>query len=233
MSGTYSVPFWAVLKRRLLRFVFRPIMRLLFRIRIEGWENIPKGSAYILAANHISLFEPPLLLGFWPELPEVIAGHDVWERPGQNVMVKLYGAIPVRRGEYDRQVIESMLAVLSAGKPMMIYPEGGRSHQLGMRRAMPGVAYLVDRAQAVVLPVAVIGTHDDLLKEAFKMKRPEIIIRIGKPFQLPPITARGEARREARQKNADEVMLRIAALMPEEYHGVYTEQVSEIFGSSN
>jgi 1-acyl-sn-glycerol-3-phosphate acyltransferase len=123
-----------------------------------------------------------------------------------------------------------MLSVLSSGKPMMIYPEGGRSHHIGMRRAMPGVAYLVEKAQSVVLPVAVIGTHDDLLKEPFKKKRPEIIIRIGKPFRLPPITARGEARREARQKNADEVMLRIAALMPEEYHGVYEGQVAGFSG---
>lgn len=230
MSSPFSVPFWVVVKRRLLRFVFRPIMRLLFRIRIEGQENIPTGSAYILAANHISLFEPPLLLGFWPELPEVIAGHDVWERPGQNVLVKLYGALPVRRGEYDRKVIESMLAVLHSGRPMMIYPEGGRSHHIGMRRAMPGVAYLVEKAQSPVLPVAVIGTHDDLLKDALKGKRAEIIIRIGKPFRLPPITSRGEARREARQKNADEVMLRIAELMPEEYHGVYAGQVQGFSG---
>jgi len=216
---------WLNIKRRFLRGVFRPIFHLLFRIRVTGVENVPKGSAYIIAANHISLFEPPLLLAFWPVYPEVVAGHDVWERPGQNLLVKFYGAIPVRRGEYDRQVIDRMLAALQTGKPMMIFPEGGRSHHIGMRRALPGVAYLVEKANAPVVPVAILGTRDDLLKGVFKKKRVQLEMRIGQPFYLPPITSKGEARREARQLNADMVMLKIAEMMPQEYHGVYTGQV--------
>ena len=222
---------WLSFKRHLLRGIFRPIFRILFRIRISGLENVPKGTPYIIAANHVSLFEPPLLLAFWPELPEVVAGHDVWDRPGQNILVKGYGAIPVHRGEYDRYVIEQMLSVLESGRPMMIFPEGGRSHQLGMKQALPGVAYLVDKAKAPVVPVAILGTKDDLLKGIFREKRPHLEMRIGQPFRLPPITAKGEARREARQKNADEVMLRIAAMMPEKYHGVYAGQVSPDFTS--
>jgi 1-acyl-sn-glycerol-3-phosphate acyltransferase len=226
MSSQYQVSFWLRLKRSLLKAVFRMILRFLFRIRIVGEENIPKGSGYIIAANHISIFEPPLIVAFWPEQTEVVAGIEVWDRPGQNVLVQGYGAIPVRRGEFDRQVIESMLAALRSDRPMMIFPEGGRSHQLGMLRAMPGVAYMVDKAQSPVLPVAVLGTRDDLLKDFFRKKRDQIEIRIGKPFRLPPITAKGEAHRAARQANADEVMLRIAALLPEKYHGVYAGQVA-------
>jgi 1-acyl-sn-glycerol-3-phosphate acyltransferase len=225
MDGSFRVSAGVKFKRWLLRFIFRPIFRLLFRIRITGQENVPRGSAYIIAANHISLFEPPLLLAFWPELPEVVAGHDVWDRPGQNILVKGYGALPVHRGEYDRYVIESMLAVLQSGRPLLIFPEGGRSHELGMRRALPGVAYLVDKAQTPVLPVAITGTRDDLLKGLLRLKRNRLEIRIGEPFRLAPIEAKGEARREARQTNADEVMLRIAAMLPEEYHGVYAGQV--------
>ncbi len=228
MKDDYSISLWLRVKRSLLKWIFRLIFRLLFRIRLKGKENIPVGTPYILAANHISLFEPPLLLAFWPEFMEVIAGHDVWDRPGQNILVKGYGAIPVKRGEYDRQVIESMLAALHSGRPMMIFPEGGRSHHLGMRRAMPGVAYLVDRAQAPVLPVAVLGTRDDLLKDALRLKRPQLEILVGEPFWLPKITARGEARRVVRQENADEVMLRIASMLPEKYHGVYSGQVSPV-----
>jgi len=226
VKGQQQGSAWQNFKRHLLRGIFRPIFRILFRIRITGLENVPKGTAYIIAANHISLYEPPLLLTFWPELPEVVAGHDVWDRPGQNILVKGYGAIPVHRGEYDRQVIERMLMALESGRPMMIFPEGGRSHDLGMKQALPGVAYLVDKAEVPIVPVAILGTKDDLLKGIFREKRPHLEMRIGKPFRLPPITAKGEARREARQKNADEVMLRIAAMMPEQYHGVYTRQVS-------
>ena len=221
---------WLQFKRKLLKFIFRPIFRILFRIQVSGLENVPTGTAYVIAANHVSLFEPPLLLAFWPEYPEVVAGHDVWDRPGQNLFAKGYGAIPVRRGEYDRQVIDRMLSVLETDRPMLIFPEGGRSHHLGMRRAMPGVAYLIDKAEAPVVPVAVEGTRDDLFKDVLRGRRPQLELHIGQAFRLPKIQAKGESRREARQLYADEVMLKIAAMLPEEYHGVYTGQVA--IGSS-
>lgn len=221
----YKVPALLWLRRVFLRRLFRPIFHLFFRIEIVGKENIPLKQPYILASNHVSLLEPPLLLGFWPEMPEAIAGHDVWDRPGQGFLVKGYGAIPVKRGEYDRVVIDKMVSFLRSGRPLLIFPEGGRSHEPGMRRAHPGVAYLVDRAKVPVLPVALVGTRDELLKEMFNFKRPLIQIRIGKAFTLPPITEKGEARRQARQRNSDEVMLHIGKLLPLSYHGVYAGKV--------
>jgi 1-acyl-sn-glycerol-3-phosphate acyltransferase len=213
--------------RVILRAIFRPIFRLFFRIKIEGKENIPMGQPYLLACNHVSLLEPPMLLSFWPEKPEALAGHDVWDRPGQGILVKGWGAIPVKRGEYDRIVIDKMVAVLRSGRPLMIYPEGGRSHEPKMRRAWPGVAYLVDKADVPVLPVAVIGTSDELLKDLFKFNRNLIRIKIGEPFRLPPITEKGEARRQARQRNADMVMHEIGKLLPASYHGVYEGEIPE------
>lgn len=226
-ARAYRVPLWRWGLRIFLRTLFRLILRLFFRVRITGKENIPKGETYLLASNHVSLLEPPLLLSFWPEMPEALAGHDVWDRPGQGVLVKGWGAIPVKRGEYDRVVIDSMMAALQTGHPLLIFPEGGRSHEPRLRRALPGVAYLVDKVNVPVLPMAVIGSHDDLLKELFKFKRPVIEIKIGEVFRLPQITERGEARRVARQRNADEVMLHIAALLPESYHGVYAGGMPE------
>lgn len=225
MSESYHVPPLVMFRRRLLRFIFRPLFRLLFQVHITGEENIPKGQPYLLAANHVSLFEPPLILAVWPEIPEAIAGHDVWERTGQGLLVQWYGALPVHRGEYDREIIKNMLAALDSGRPLLIFPEGGRSHAPGMRQAMPGIAYVVEKAGVPVLPVAVAGTRDDSLKQVLKGKRPRFELRIGKPFTVPPITERGEARREARQRNADTVMLKIASLLPEEYHGAYQGKV--------
>ncbi|MDA1329724.1 MAG: lysophospholipid acyltransferase family protein [Chloroflexi bacterium] len=197
------------------------MFHILCHIEISGLENVPLGSSYIIAHNHISLFEPPLVLSFWPEIPEAIAGADVFERPGQKIMVRAYRAIPVHRGEYDRLVIDTMLEVLTVGRPLLIAPEGGRSHVPGLRRARAGVAYLVDRANVPVVPVGIIGTTDDLLKRALRGKRPRLQMNIGKPFSPPPIAGRGKQRREARQGNADMVMERIAELIPEAYRGVY------------
>ncbi len=218
-------PYRVSLGARLFRAVAAPLFRLAFwilsRVKIEGKENIPKSGAYIVAYNHISLFEPPLVLAFWPRLPESVAGADVFDRPGQKILVRAYGAIPVHRGEYDRQVILDMLQVLEAEKPLAIAPEGGRSHKPGLRRGFAGVAYLMDRARVPVVPVGVSGTSDDFGRRAIHGKRPKVHIRIGKAFNLPPIEGSGEERRTARQANADLVMRHIAALLPEEYWGLY------------
>jgi len=90
-----------------------------------------------------------------------------------------------------------------------------------MTRAKPGVAYIVEETGAMVVPVGIVGTTDDFWKKASKGRRPRLTMRIGKPFSLPPVEGKGAARREARQRNADLVMKRIAALLPEEYRGFY------------
>jgi 1-acyl-sn-glycerol-3-phosphate acyltransferase len=218
-------PYRVAFHYRIMRLILRPLFRLLFRIlcrvRVTGLENVPRRGAYLIAINHPSLFEPPFVLAFWPQAPEAAGAVEIWERPGQNVLVRLYGAIPVHRGEYDRKLIDAMVSALRSGKPLLLAPEGGRTHSPAMRRALPGAAHIVDQADVLVLPVGAVGTSDDLLKKAMRGERPLIEMRIGKPFRLPPLEGRGEARRAQRQRNADLIMLRIAALLPPEYHGYY------------
>jgi len=218
---SYRVAFWRKLVRPFLKSVLRAIFRLLAPVEIIGKENIPYRQPYVAAMNHVSLFDPPFMLSFWPEMLESMGAIDIWHRPGQNILVRLYGGIPVHRGEYDRQLLDTVLAVLRTGHPLLIAPEGGRSHEPGMTRAKPGVAYIVEETGAMVVPVGIVGTTDDFWKKASKGRRPRLTMRIGKPFSLPPVEGKGAARREARQRNADLVMKRIAALLPEEYRGFY------------
>ena len=103
----------------------------------------------------------------------------------------------------------------------MIAPEGTRSHAPGMQRAKAGVAYILDEARVPVIPVALVGTTDDVLKRALSFDRPSMEMLVGKPFTLPPIEGSGVARRAARQQHADIVMQHIAALLPPQYRGVY------------
>ncbi len=220
-ASSYTIPLWIRLQRSVLRGVFRQVFRVLCHVEINGLENVPREGGYIIAHNHISLFEPPLVLAFWPVQPEAIAGADVFHRPGQKIMVRAYHAIPVRRGEYDRKVIDVMLQVLASGKALVIAPEGGRSHATALRRAQAGVAYLVDKAKVPVIPVGISGTTDDMLQRALRGRRPRLEMTIGKAFTLPAIQGRGQVRRQSRQRNADIVMEHIAELIPEDYRGVY------------
>ncbi len=217
----YSVPLQNRAARVILKPVFQGLFHLLARIRVTGEENIPFGKPYLVAFNHISTFDPPFLLAFWPEMLEGMGAVDLWKRPGQAQLVRLYYAIPVHRGEYDRDLLDRGLSVLAAGKPLLLAPEGGRSHHIGMRRAHPGVAYLAEKAGVPVVPVGVTGTTDDFFKRATHLERHLLEIRIGKPVVLPPMMGKGDERREARQRNADLVMEQIAGLLPEEYRGVY------------
>lgn len=222
----YQVPIFNRIFRILFRPVFRGIFRLLTRVRIDGRENIPASGSYLITINHVSLFEAPFVLAFWPVAPEGVGASDLWERPGQSLLVRLYGGIPVRREEFDRAVFKEILKVVEAGRPLLISPEGGRSHKPGMRRAKAGIAYIVDLAGVPVLPVGISGATDDFLKRAVQLKRPQITMRIGAPLELAPLRGRGEEKREMRQANADRIMSHIAGLLPEPYWGVYSPEGS-------
>jgi 1-acyl-sn-glycerol-3-phosphate acyltransferase len=194
---------------------------LLGRIEVRGAENVPIGRPYIAAANHVSIIDPPVMLCFWPETLEAVGASDVFDKPFQGELLRLYGTIPVRRGEYDRALIERILSLLSAGRPMMIAPEGGRSHVTAMRRAKPGVGFILQRAGVPVVPVGLIGTTGDFVRRGLRGERPSVEIRIGKPIRLPPAAEHPGERRAARQEIADLVMSHIAGLLPDEYRGVY------------
>jgi 1-acyl-sn-glycerol-3-phosphate acyltransferase len=229
-AHAYHVPLHFKIIRPILKTVFRAIFYILARVKIIGKENIPYGKPYVIAMNHVSIFDPPFVAAFWPEQLEIIGAIDVFSKPGQGQLLKLYGVIPVHRGDYDRSLLTKIVSIIKSGSPLLIAPEGGRSHDTAMHRAKPGIAYIVEKTDAPVLPVALVGTTEDFWQRAKRAQRPQLEMRIGKPITLPPITAKGTEKHIARQKNADLVMSYLAGLLPEEYRGEYAE--SAIFSSS-
>ena len=223
VNDAYQVPLRFRIIRPLLKGLFRGIFHILGHVKIVGKANIPYGNPYVIAMNHVSIFDPPFVAAFWPEELEIIGAEDVFAKPGQGQLLKLYGVIPVQRGDYDRTLLTRIIRIIKSGFPLLIAPEGGRSHVTAMRRAKPGVAYIIDQTGVPVLPVALIGTTEDYWQRARRGKRPLLEMRIGKPIHLPEITAKGTERHEARQRNADLVMSYLAGLLPEEYRGVYAE----------
>jgi 1-acyl-sn-glycerol-3-phosphate acyltransferase len=157
MKDAYRVPGGVRLARLVLRPLFRGLFHILSPVKISGLENVPRRQPYIVAVNHVSLYDPPFAVAFWPETLEVMGAIDVWEKPGQNVLVRLYGGIPVHRGDYDRALMDTVLRVLHSGRPLLIAPEGGRSHVTAMRRAKPGVAFILERVQIPVVPVGIVA----------------------------------------------------------------------------
>jgi 1-acyl-sn-glycerol-3-phosphate acyltransferase len=228
-TNLYHVPLRFKVIRPIAKVIFRGIFRVLARIRIIGEENIPYSKPYVVAMNHVSIFDPPFLAAFWPEQLEIIGAIDVFSKPGQGQLLQLYGVIPVHRGDYDRTLLTKIISIIKSGHPLLIAPEGRRSHEPAMQRAKPGIAYIVEQTGAPVLPVALIGTTEDFWQRAKHGQKPSLEMRIGKPITLPHITAKGVEKHAARQRNADLVMSYLAGLLPEEYRGVYAE--SAIFSS--
>jgi len=220
----YHVPVWRRwLARPLVRGVLKTIFLILSPIKISGKVNIPFGKPYILAMNHVSLFDPPFIISCWPEMVESLGAAEIWQRPGQGILAWLYGGIPVHRGEVDRKALDSVLNALRSGRPVLIAPEGGRSHNTNMCAAKPGIAFIVEESGVPVVPVGIVGTTDDFWHKAMRGKRPLLELRIGKPIQLPAVEGKGNQRKEFRQRNADLVMSYIAGLLPEDYRGVYAD----------
>jgi 1-acyl-sn-glycerol-3-phosphate acyltransferase len=223
MNEPYRIPLHFRLSRPLLKLIFRGVFRILAKIKITGRENIPFGKPYLVAMNHISIFDPPFAAAYWPEQLEIIGAADVFDKPGQGLLLKAYGVIPVHRGDYDRVLLVKIINILKSGLPLLIAPEGGRSHVPAMRRAKPGVAYIIEQTGVPVLPVGLVGTTEDFWHRASHGERPTLEIRIGKPLMLPEINSKGTQRHEARQANSDLVMRHLAGLLPEEYRGVYAD----------
>ena len=223
MNEPYRVPLRFRVMRPVLKALFRGLFHLLAPVKITGKGNIPYGRAYVAAMNHVSIFDPPFAAAFWPEQLEIIGASDVFSKPGQGQLLRLYGVIPVHRGDYDRALLARVIRIIRSGFPLLIAPEGGRSHVPAMQRAKPGIAYIVEQTGVPVLPVGLVGTTEDFWQRARRGQRPPLEMRIGRPVHLPQITAKGTEKHQARQKNADLVMSHLAGLLPEEYRGVYAE----------
>ena len=223
MNEAYRVPLRFKISRPLLKAIFRSLFVLLGRVTVTGQESIPPGKPCVVAMNHVSIFDPPLAGSFWPGSLEVIGAIDVFDRPFQGQLLRAYGVIPVHRGDYDRPLLTRMVKILEAGFPLLIAPEGARSHVPGLMRARQGVAYLVEKTNVPVVPVGLVGTTEDFWQRAKRGERPPLEVRFGKPIQLPEIVVKGTERHKARQFNADLVMRHIAGLLPAQYRGVYAD----------
>jgi len=221
MTSTYHVPLLNRIFRVIILKTFRLIFGLFCRVETTGLDKVPVGESYLMVFNHVSLYEAPVLLSYWPEKPEVLGAVDVWNRPGQDLLAKAYGGIPIHRGEVDRSAMKKMLAALEAGLSIAVAPEGGRSHTPGMRRGKPGIVFLLEKYRIPIIPVGIVGTTEDLLSNLIRLKKPRIELNIGDPFFLPDGLGDDLPRSEAYQQRVDYVMRKIAELLPDEYRGYY------------
>lgn len=198
----------------------RFLLWLLTRCVVEGLENVPSAGPFLLVSNHISMIDPPSLGALLPRRVTFMAKEEAFRDPLLGRVVRWYGAFAVKRGQPDRQALRTATAVLKGGGVVGMFPEGTRSKTGRLNKAFAGSALVAHMAKAPILPVAITGT--ERIKGPFSLlTRPAITLRVGKPFTLE----RGEGDRGDLDTMTASMMARIAALLPEERRGFYTDAV--------
>lgn len=209
----YVTPGWFWVS---LRAVARAIFFLILNVKLVGRENIPKQGPFIVASNHLDWTDIPLVPAYMKQQVIYLAKEEL-HQGRLRWLVRFLGAIPVKRGEADRQLLRASDELLKKGKVLVIFPEGTRSRIRQMAQAHAGLGMIALRSGAPVLPVAISGSE-----HALKKFRPRITISYGEPLVLHP---KGNKVTKDDVKDATEtIMRRIAAMLPESYRGVYNEQ---------
>ncbi len=185
-------------------------MRLFSRFNPVGIENIPP-APFLLTGNHLSYWDVPAI-GAVSTYP--IPGFCAKKYKGKPMGVLFYLGSPVwvEQEAPDRRALMTALKIIEQGYSFAIAPEGTRSKTGGLQKGLEGAAFLATRANIPILPIAMCGTE-----KMFKQPRPQVTVRIGKPYRLPEGRARGDQLAEYTER----MMCALAALLPEAYHGYY------------
>ena len=175
-----------------LQGLFQFLFQVFFRARGIGAENLPREGAVILAANHQSNWDPPLLATFLSRPVCYMAKQELFEIPVFGSIIRACHSFPVRRGAADRGAIKTALQILKLQECLGVFPEGTRSKDGRVHKAEAGVALLAAMSKAPVVPAAIIGT-DRILSAGSLF--PRLTSFTGSPCIMPvPITTKWSCR---------------------------------------
>ena len=208
--------------RRLLAYLALLLGSLLLKITVKGHHNLPKKGPYVLVCNHFSVIDPAVVIyahrnpiSFLAASDHVIEWYNLWA-------VWLYGFIPTDRVRLAPSTIKAARRALCKGEVLGIFPEG-TSTANELRKAKPGAAYLSAIETVKILPFSVLGLGDAWAQWLHGL-RPRVTVRIGKPFGPYTLPNDRAQREQALARVGKEIMCRIAALLPEECHGVFRRE---------
>ncbi|MCX5076678.1 lysophospholipid acyltransferase family protein [Streptomyces sp. NPDC060334] len=216
----------------LLKHVFLgPLLRLLFRPRIEGLENIPAEGAAIIAGNHLSFSDHFLMPAILKRRITFLAKAEYFTGPGVKgrltaAFFRSAGQIPVDRSGKDagQAALREGLGVLAKGELLGIYPEGTRSHDGRLYKGKVGVAAMALGAGVPVVPCAMVGTFEIQPPGQRIPKIRRVTIRFGEPMEFSRYAGM-ESERAVLRAVTDEIMYAVLGLSGQEYVDRYAGEV--------
>ena len=179
---------------RLLRATVPPVLRIAWRLRVEGIERLPPGAA-IVVANHDSLADP-FVVGSAIDRPlRYLAKAELWENRAVRRLMDTLGAIKVERGRGDVAAVAAAAQAIAAGDSVVFFPQGT---VLGSpdRPWQRGAARIALTTGAPLVPVAIVGAADGLRPGTWLPRRAYVRVVIGAPIRVPPSPVTIPAARE-------------------------------------
>jgi 1-acyl-sn-glycerol-3-phosphate acyltransferase len=199
----------------------RIVLGIACRVDANELGKVPSRGPLIAISNHTGSLEVPLLFTWlYPRPVTGWAKVETWDNRMMGLLFDTWGAIPLHRGEADMFALRTALDKLQQGYILGVAPEGTRNRNGKLLRGHPGVVSLALRSKAPILPVVHWG-GEKLMSNLKRLRRTDFLTRVGKPFML---NINGERlTRDQRQQVVDEMMYQVAALLPEEYRGEYSD----------
>ena len=196
----------------LVQRLVRAVSGAYFRCYTRGRRNLPSHGGVIIAPTHRSNLDTPLVGGSAGRPLRYFAKSGLFRGPITTWLLVAMGAFPVRRDMVDRSALKAALAVLKAGKALVVFPEGERKSGTRIHPLLDGVAWLAAKAQVPVVPVAIGGT-ERAMGIGVRMPRPRTVrIVWGEPLAPPAVDDRGRHDREeltAYSANLREILQRM------------------------
>lgn len=186
----------------------RVICALFYRPRITGPENVPRQGGFILASNHISNFDPPLVGSFQRRELYFFAKKELFKNPVVSYIITAANSLPVSRGRVDRKALKLAIGAIRDGFGLVMFPEGTRSKTDQFLSPKPGIGIIANHAECPIVPTYIHGSNKlgDCARGRDKMS-----ISYGPPLSAEWVLSQGTGK-EAYQKIAATVMERISDL---------------------
>ena len=209
--------------RYVIRWILRLLLNLIAKIEIRGYDNVPDTGAFVIATNHIGMLDSCMLFYALNRWDVFIPVGEKWEESAfLRWLGKYFNFVFIDRFNPDLKAMRKIIGLMQNGNILVIAPEGTRSRNGGLNEGKPGVSYLAAKLNRPIVPVGLAGTEDKVIIDNLKhFRRSHIIVTAGKAFNLPPFPT--QDRDIVLKQYTDEIMCRIAALIPEKYRGVYSK----------
>jgi 1-acyl-sn-glycerol-3-phosphate acyltransferase len=210
-----------MLGRQLINLILRAAFRLLARVSVEGKENIPAHGRQVVMFNHVNFLDAPLIAAVWPREVDALTKAENLRSGILAPFMRLYGAYAVNRGEVDRRALGNATSSLERDRLLLISPEGTRSNGPGLGKAKDGMTLLAVRTASPIVPVAICG-QESIVPGWRRFRRERLEVQIGRPFRFD-YNGTGKLDRQAIRQMTSEAMYILAAMLPEDYRGVYSD----------